>query len=379
MPEPVPGYASPEGTARYARRLAGQVGPGHFRPCGELTLSSLGLGTYLGRTDEDTDRQVEAATRDAVLGGWNVLDTAINYRFQRAERALGAALQGLLTSGAAARDELLVCTKGGYLPVERDTASWFRQTYLSGPSKLRAHDLVAGSHCMHPAYLGDQLTRSLDNLGLAAVDVYYLHNPETQLQVLDRKAFHARLRAALAGLEAEVAAGRIRAYGLATWSALRVPPGHPEHLSLAEVKALAGEAARELGAPEDHLGFVQLPFNLGMPEALLATQPAHHPPRGELVPVLEAARALGIQVVASAAIGQARLLGRLPEPLSRAMAEAMEGLEHEAQRVLHFTRSAPGVTTALVGMKAPAHVAEDLAVTRHSPLAADAFLRILQG
>ncbi len=371
MPQPIPGLATPEGTARYAARHAARVGEGHFRVAAGLTLSSLGLGTYLGAPDEDTDRRVAAAARRAVEAGWNVLDTAINYRLQRGERALGAALEALRAGGGAARDELVVCSKAGFTPAE-DGPAWFRETYLAGPSALRPSDLVAGCHCLHPDYLRDQLRRSLENLGLGALDVYHLHNPETQLGVLDRKAFRARLRAAFAALEGEVRAGHLGAYGLATWGGLRAPPGRPEHLSLEELKALAGEAAAEVGGGPDHLRFVQLPVNLGMPEALLATQEL----AGELVPALEAARALGLTVVASAALAQGRLLGRLPPALASKLGP---NLTSDAQRVLQFARSTPGVTTALVGMKEPAHVDEDLALTALPPLTPEAFLNALQG
>ena len=49
--------------------------------------------------------------------GANVIDTAANYRFQRSERSVGEALRRLSAAGFA-RDELVVCTKGGYLPFD---------------------------------------------------------------------------------------------------------------------------------------------------------------------------------------------------------------------------------------------------------------------
>ena len=33
-------------------------------------------------------------------------------------------------------------------------------------------------HCIHPEFLADQLTLSLDRLGLATLDLCLLHNPE---------------------------------------------------------------------------------------------------------------------------------------------------------------------------------------------------------
>ena len=49
--------------------------------------------------------------------GVNVLDTAINYRSQKSERVLGAALRYLIREGYR-RDELFVCSKNGYFTVD---------------------------------------------------------------------------------------------------------------------------------------------------------------------------------------------------------------------------------------------------------------------
>ena len=55
--------ATREGTAAYAQRLAGTAADGHFRPALGLTVSSIGLGTYLGSVDEATDRAYQRGDR----------------------------------------------------------------------------------------------------------------------------------------------------------------------------------------------------------------------------------------------------------------------------------------------------------------------------
>lgn len=50
-------------------------------------------GTYLGEADEATDEKIIQAILQAVNRGVNVIDTAINYRGQRAERAVGKAVE----------------------------------------------------------------------------------------------------------------------------------------------------------------------------------------------------------------------------------------------------------------------------------------------
>lgn len=53
-------------------------------------------------------------------GGVNVIDTAINYRYQKSERVVGAALRYLLEKGYQ-REELFIASKNGYIPVYFNT------------------------------------------------------------------------------------------------------------------------------------------------------------------------------------------------------------------------------------------------------------------
>ena len=103
-----------EGTRRYVQRFVDCGAEGHFREAQDLVVSSIGMGTYLGEPDARADRGYSEAVVAAVRGGVNVIDSAINYRFQRSERSIGAALQQLAAEGYS-REELVICTKGGYL------------------------------------------------------------------------------------------------------------------------------------------------------------------------------------------------------------------------------------------------------------------------
>ncbi len=355
----LPGHATPEGTDRFRQRFAGKVAEGHFRRAHGLWLSSVGFGTYLGDEDAGTDELYRDAVVRAVELGCNVVDCAINYRHQRSERAVGAALGALVRLGRAARDELLVATKGGFLPFDGEYPSnprtYIQETFIR-PGIIRPGDLVAGSHCVAPAYLRHELARSRQNLGLDCVDIYYLHNPETQLQEVSRDEFSDRLRHAFTTLEEAVAHGAIRMYGTATWNGYRQPPSARDYLSLSEIVALA----REVGGRDHHLKVIQLPHNLGMPEALTR---ANQLLDGEWISTLEAASRLGILVMASASIMQGQMARNLP-PL---VGEALGGLTTDAQRAIQFVRSTPGLGVALVGMKQLAHVEENLATASVSP------------
>src|SRR3989440_11890280 len=233
----LPGRATTEGTARYRERFRGVADEGHFRFEQNLWLSSVGTGTYLGGWDEETDRAYADAVARAIELGANVVDTAANYRFQHSERSVGEAMRRLTEQGFA-REEIVVCTKGGYLPFDSrppagqaGVRAYVEETFVSA-GVAEFSDIVAGSHCMTPRYLAHQLAQSLRNLNLEAVDVYYVHNPETQLQTVAREEFDRRLRAAFEQLERERAAGRIQFYGVATWNGFPLQPGARRQHSL---------------------------------------------------------------------------------------------------------------------------------------------------
>jgi aryl-alcohol dehydrogenase-like predicted oxidoreductase len=351
--------ATAAGTAAFRDGAADRVPAGHFRPLDGLVVSSIGLGTYLGGETDDADRGYGQAMVDAANLGCNLFDTAINYRAQRSERVLGQALLALERDLGVPREQLVVCTKGGYIPfdggVPVDPARYVRDTFVR-PGILRPEDVVGGGHAMTPRFLEDQLGRSLRNLALGGVDVYYVHNPETQLGHVPRPEFLRRMRAAFEALERQVAAGRVGRYGVATWNGFRRPPDAVDHLSLAE---LVREAVAAAG-PEHHFRVVQLPYNLAMPEAYAAATQLLD---GRRVTLVEAAERLGVAVVASASILQGQLSRRLPQ----ALADALPGLDTPAQRALQFVRSTPGIAAALVGMARREHVSENLAVARVPP------------
>ena len=212
---PINGCATREGTARYRERFRSEATENHFRLAQNLWLSSIGIGTYLGEPNDETDaRYTESIVRAVELGA-NVIDTAANYRFQRSERSAGKALRELNRSGYA-RDEIVVCTKGGYLPFDgaapRDVRNYIEETFVN-PGIAGFADIAGGAHCMTPRFLESQLNQSLENLGLDCIDVYYVHNPESQLSSVAPDEFWQRLRASFEFLEQSVASGKIKNKG----------------------------------------------------------------------------------------------------------------------------------------------------------------------
>lgn len=349
--------ATSDGTQRFADRHG--RGNGRYRDALELAWSSVGIGTYLGTADDATDVLVGSAVRNAVNGGINVIDTAANYRRGRGETAAGQGLAASFEAGESRRDEVIVCTKAGYLPT---SAEAFRDTYM-GKDGIGESDLVGDNHCMHPAYIEDRIALSLEALQLDKIDVFYLHNPEAQLAHVSREVFDQRLLAAFEVLEAAAKAGRIGYYGLATWRAFRASPGEPGYISIVGTKALAKKAA---GDGPDHYRCVQMPVSITMPEAV--NRPTQWIGDAS-VSAIAAARILGLAAVGSGSIAKAAA------PAMNASLQKWlgEDFSDDVQRALQFSRSASGLTTALVGMKQPEHLEKNLVVQGRDPLARASF------
>jgi aryl-alcohol dehydrogenase-like predicted oxidoreductase len=358
--------ATKEGTTRYAQRFAGRASEGHFREAHRLVLSSIGIGTYLGQPDTRTDEGYAAAIVAAVENGISVIDAAINYRFQRSERNIGAALQQLAAKGFE-REEIIVCTKGGYLTPDgsmpADSNEYFFREYIQ-PGIFSAKDIAAGSHCMTPKFLKNQLGRSLKNIGVECIDVYYLHNPETQLSEVPKEEFLNRVREAFTFLESAVEAGEVQYYGMATWNGFRQDARSRDALQLGELVQIA----QEIAGGRHHFRFVQLPFNLGMTEALtLGNQSV----RGRDRTVMEAATELDVTLIASASLLQGQVAKNLPGFVAEAL-----GLQNDAERALQFVRSSPGISVALVGMSRVEHVKANARLVGLPPATVDQFNKL---
>ena len=351
--------ATAEGTTSYKNRFP-TAAPDHFRRQQQLTFSSVGIVTYLGNPDSATDVGYTHAVERAVQLGCNVIDSASNYRFQRSERSIGVALKKLTSESGFAREELIVCTKGGYIPFDgtppQNIRAYLEENFVR-PGIATLDDFVGGSHCMTPRYLQNQLEQSLRNLGLEAVDVYYIHNPESQLGSVSLPEFYKRLGEAFESLELRCAEGKVSSYGVASWNGFRVDENSQGYHSLERMVQLA----TEVGGQTHHFRFIQLPFNLAMPEALtLQNQSVSN----ERMSTCEAAARLNVAVVASASIYQGRVAKNLPKEIKSALGESLT----DAQAALQFVRSAPGITTALVGMSKVQHVEENLHLTGILPM-----------
>jgi len=361
----MPGYATPEGTLSFAEQFDSEKS--NFKKFQNLYLSNVGIGTYLGDADSKTDDQVKNAIKESVSSGINVIDTAINYRGQKAERAVRQALMELVEEGKANRNQLFICTKNGYVTNDSDTNqdfwSYVKEQYVQ-KGLVKQGDITSGYHCMAIPYLEDQLERSLKNLGLDCIDLMYIHNAvEGQIKDITKDEFIGKLKSVFELYEEKRKQGKIRFYGMATWECFRTAQDNPYYLSLEQTIKIA----KEVGGENHGFRFIQLPFNMYYDQAFLKkTQKLDE----KEVSAIEAASKLGLGVFTSVPFMQGRLLspGVMPE----------FGNLKPSLRALQFIRSTPGVLAPLVGQKSSEHVQENLEIMKINPMSEVEFLDLVK-
>ncbi len=241
-------------------------------------ISQAGFGSYRVAAGEKTHEQ---ALRQALQGGINLIDTSSNYGDGGSERLIGRVLAEQFDAGELQREQVVLVSKVGYLQgFNYALAQQRKKEGRPFPNLVKYAEGL--DHCIHPQFLDDQLTRSLERLNLDTLDVYLLHNPEYYLSwaqrrpiPLDeaRRTFYQRIRLAFEFLEQAVEDGRIQSYGISA-NTFPEPARSYTFTELARVWQIAREISQN-----HHFRWVQLPMNLL--ETGAATQP--NQPDGQTV------------------------------------------------------------------------------------------------
>lgn len=362
----ISGYATSEGTAKFAEKNI-TVNSKNFQKFQGLTLSNVGMGTYLGNPDDDTDKTVIQAIKKSILAGLNVIDTAINYRAQKAERSVGKAIEELINDNKINRNEVFISSKNGYVTndgdIKEDFWEYVNREYVKN-GIIQSNGISSGYNCMTIPFLEAQLNRSRRNLGLDCIDLIYLHNAaEGQLKDISKEKFMKNLQLVFEFYEEMRKKERIRFYGMATWECFRVQKEDPQFLSLSELMNLA----EKVGGKNHGLRFIQLPFNMYLDQALMIQNQSFD---GKTGTIFDAAKMLEVGVFTSVPLMQAKLLspGVMPE----------FGNLQAPLRALQFTRSTPGVLSPLVGHKSESHVDENLEIMKIPPMSENEFHELIK-
>jgi hypothetical protein len=352
-----------------------------YGPLGRVAprVSRVGFGAY--RVDDRSDVHREAL-REALVSGVTLVDTSTNYGDGHSEVLVGEVVRDVVGRGAVRREDLVLVTKAGYVQGTNQREAILRARSGRPWSGMTEYTRDCW-HCISPDFIADQLTASLERLGVPAVDVLLLHNPEYFLmdaahrglpRDAAREEFYGRVKKAFQHLETEVAAGRIRGYGVSS-NTLVVPRENEDAVSLERLLESAGAG----------FALVQLPFNpleTGAREAI-------HTADGRSA--LDVARSAGLGVLVNRPLNafsgrslarfaalQPDVLGELGRDaawdeervrplashLETAFGGARPGGSSLAQRTLLALLGTPGVDVVLVGMRRPAYVRDVLGAFR---------------
>jgi len=265
----VSGFATEEGTTQFKNRFPTLTGEFNILGRTDLICSPVGFGTY--RCDVRVAEHRAALTK-AIRMGVNLIDTSSNYANGNAERMIGETLQTLISTNEIQRSEMIIVSKGGYIQGENyeriSKIAADEDSDLSPGSELS--ELVRYSnglwHSIHPDFLKDQITRSLERLNLETIDVYLLHNPEYYIQAAIREripedevrdTYESRIQKAFAYLETEVSIGRIKWYGISS----NTFPKSEDAIDRTALERIWIAAQSSLGS-NNHFAVIQFPMNL---------------------------------------------------------------------------------------------------------------------
>lgn len=352
-------HATPEATYGFAKRFA------HYKDFyarhDGLIFSKLGFGTFKKEPykEENYTFDYKDALKMAIRGGVNVIDTAINYRYQQSEREIGEVLEELFESDEIKREELIVCSKGGFVPLDfpfpENPYAWINE-HIIQKGLATPEEIELDQHCMTPAFLKESLERSLANLKVECLDIYFLHNPETQLTRIGYKPFLENLEAIFATFEESVRQGKIKAYGIAVWNAFIYDESNSEYISLEDVY----DVARKVGGANHHFKYIQLPFNLAKTHAYsVANQKMSD---GNYYTPLQVAHKLGLGVISSSSLLQMHLFKKPFKPEIGYLLDSKMELQSDIQLALQFVRSTRGIVTSLFSTSSSEHVSSNLGI-----------------
>jgi len=323
----------------------------------------MGLGTYLGHLNDETDAQLADVTASLLEIGINHFDTAPNYRAERSEAVLGS----IFSQEKFQREKLFIGTKVGFLPFQRhfpkDPVRWIQEQYIE-TGILKAEEILHGIQCFSPEWISYQLDQSLKRLGCNYVDILYLHNLEVGFSKMNTYERERLVRRSFARLRELHSMGKLLSVGVASWGGF-IGEGQ-EQISL--------EVLRSWAEKEDCakiFRYLQAPFSISMPNALLST---NQKMQNQSMSLARAVAESGMHLVSSAPLFHGKLAEiELPDAWQDMFPDFSV-----AQTCLAMAFSAPGISSTLVGVKTPEHLAQFKKFYARPPISTSDFLKLVR-
>jgi aryl-alcohol dehydrogenase-like predicted oxidoreductase len=348
-------YATKEDTFAYLKQFP-KYSKDFYRFDGDVFVSSIGLGTFRKEPYREENYVVnyKDSVKTAILNGINLVDTAINYRYQISEREIGEALSELFDEKKVSREQVVITSKAGFLPLDfpfpENPYKWIDENVISKGLATK-EDIIVDQHCMTPKYLRWSVEQSLENLGLETLDILFLHNPEMQLGYIDYKELKKRVKKAFELFEKLVDEGKIRHYGIATWNGFLYDDTHTEYISLKDIV----EIAQEVGGKDNHFKYVQAPYNIAKIGAYNYSN--QKGPDGRYYTLMQAINGYGLKMMGSSSLLQANIFQKKFAPKVGELLGTSDF--SDLLSALQFARSSH-VVSSLFGAVDPQHVEDNL-------------------
>lgn len=350
--------ATPEGTYQFAKHFCDYKD--FYIKSNDLLFSKLGIGTFNQEPYKEENylfHYIEGV-KQAVRSGINLIDTASNYRYGESEKEIGIALQELFKSGEITRENVIVCSKGGFIqlsyPFPANPYEWINKNIIDA-ALASSQDIEIDQHCMTPDFLEYSCKKSLTNLQLETLDIYFLHNPEMQLVRLGKEAFYKEIEKIFTRFESLADEGLFKYYGVAVWNAFILDSNEAEYISLERLVQIA----QKVGGENHRFKYIQTPFNIAKTQIYsINTQKVDNQP----CTLIQAAKKLGIDIIGSSSLLQMNLFKKsFNSEVGFILDESMT-LENDIQLALQFVRSTSGVLSSLFASKAPVHIKNNVKI-----------------
>lgn len=339
----IKGHAELHATRNYFKKL--RIDKKLVRCNGFFCNLPIGIGTYLGDISNEHTLAYMDTISYGLTHGINFLDTAINYREMRSERDIGRVLENLiLIEKKLKREEVIVSSKSGYLygdySIGLNPIKYLRKILI--PKGIVSMDDInvfeEDGHTLAPKFYDESIEKSKENLGLATIDIYYIHNPEVSRYVLGSELFYNQLHDLFKSLENQVYKRNIRFYGLATWYGFLEELDSKWYISLEKVIKIA----KSVGGSNHHFRFIQFPFNkINCTGNIKKNQIVDN----KYYTLIDAANKLNLTVTTSVPLNQSQDL--IQNKLTQ-------------EEMLKYVINTSGIQASMVGTKTKSHFLENL-------------------
>ncbi|RXJ87866.1 aldo/keto reductase [Arcobacter sp. CECT 8985] len=353
-------YATPQSTYNFAKKFSSYKD--FYVKHNDLVFSRLGLGTFNKEPykEENYVFHYIEGVKEAIKNGINLIDTASNYRYGQSEKEIAIALKELFNENKVTREELIICSKAGFIqldyPFPKNPYMWIEENIIN-TNLARKEDIELDQHCMTPDFIEWSCKKSLKNLQIDSIDIFFLHNPEMQLMSLGYKNLLKQVEKVFKRFEKMADCGLIKYYGVAVWNAFINSEDSKEHINLEDLVNIA----IKVGGENHRFKYIQTPFNLAKTSIYtLQSQKV----KNEKCTLLQAAHRLNIGLISSSSLLQMNLFKRSFKAEMGYLLDSQMILENDIQLALQFVRSTPGIISSLFASKVPVHIKKNLEITK---------------